>query len=65
VNDLDHVARGDDVLDVLRARHDDAVDLDRDRTFDEAQVLDERANGELPGDLSELAVDRDLHAEAR
>jgi hypothetical protein len=65
VNDLDDIARGDDVLAVARARYDGAVDLDRHGSFVETEVIDERPDREPVGNDTRCTVDGDLHGRQR
>ena len=52
VNDFDDVTGGDLVHGVPSARHDGAIDLDRDRSVLESEVLDQRANGQPLGHVA-------------
>ena len=61
MNDLDDVAGGDRVLAVASARHDRTVDLHRDGTLAEAQMLDEGANAQPFGNVAARSVDGDFH----
>ncbi len=63
MNDLDLVAWHDAALGVARARDDSAVHLDRDRSFGQAEVVDETAHGEVLGHIAMRAIDGDPHEE--
>ena len=63
MDDLEHVARLDGDVCVLRPGNDLAVSLDRDGTVRQTQVLDQPGQGERGRDVALFAVDGDAHAE--
>ncbi len=61
MNDFHHVSRVDKMRGVRRARHDFAVDLDRDRTFVEPEVHYQALHRQPIGGFRLFTVHDNLH----